>query len=106
MAKGEVVKFEGFLKVYVSAQDEEEQPAESRGMLPPLAIGQILPLDYMQARQRFAKSPARYTEASLVKQLEERGIGRPSTYAPTIATIQKRGYIVKEDLEDLGKWYI
>ena len=97
VAKGEVVKFEGFLKVYVSAQDEDEQPAESRGMLPPLAIGQILPLDYMQARQRFSKPPARYTEASLVKQLEERGIGRPSTYAPTIATIQKRGYIVKED---------
>jgi DNA topoisomerase-1 len=96
VAKGEVIKFEGFLKVYVAAQDEEE-PAESQGMLPPLAIGQMLTLDYMQARERFSKPPARYTEASLVKQLEERGIGRPSTYAPTIATIQKRGYIVKED---------
>jgi DNA topoisomerase I len=62
-----------------------------------LAIGQMLSLDYMKARERFSKPPARYTEASLVKQLEERGIGRPSTYAPTITTIQKRGYIVKED---------
>jgi len=96
VAKGEVIKFEGFLKVYVAAQEEEELP-ESQGMLPPLAIGQVLPLDYMKARERFSKPPARYTEASLVKQLEERGIGRPSTYAPTITTIQKRGYIVKED---------
>jgi DNA topoisomerase I len=96
VAKGEVIKFEGFLKVYVAAQDEEE-PAESEGMLPPLAIGQVLLLDHMKARERFSKPPARYTEASLVKQLEERGIGRPSTYAPTITTIQKRGYIVKED---------
>jgi DNA topoisomerase-1 len=96
VAKGEVIKFEGFLKVYVAAQDEEELP-ESEGMLPPLAIGQVLLLDHMKARERFSKPPARYTEASLVKQLEERGIGRPSTYAPTITTIQKRGYIVKED---------
>jgi DNA topoisomerase-1 len=98
VAKGEVIKFEGFLKVYATAQDEDEvELAERQGKLPPLAIGQMLTLDYMQARERFSKPPARYTEASLVKQLEERGIGRPSTYAPTIATIQKRGYIVKED---------
>lgn len=96
VAKGEVIKFEGFLKVYVAAQDEEELP-DSQSILPPLAIGQVLPLNYMKARERFSKPPSRYTEASLVKQLEERGIGRPSTYAPTIATIQKRGYIVKED---------
>ena len=94
VAKGEVIKFEGFLKVYATAQDEE---ATQRGMLPPLTVGQLLMLDHMQARERFTKPPARYTEASLVKQLEERGIGRPSTYAPTISTIQKRGYIVKED---------
>jgi DNA topoisomerase I len=96
VARGEVIKFEGFLKVYVATQDDEELP-ERQGMLPPLAIGQALSLDYMKARERFSKPPARYTEASLVKQLEERGIGRPSTYAPTIATIQKRGYIIKED---------
>ncbi|MEL6358328.1 MAG: type I DNA topoisomerase, partial [Bacteroidota bacterium] len=94
VAKGEVVKFEGFLKAYTTAQDETEA---QRGMLPPLTVGQALTLDHMQARERFTKPPARYTEASLVKQLEERGIGRPSTYAPTISTIQKRGYIVKED---------
>lgn len=94
VAKGEVVKFEGFLKVYATSQDEA---ATQRGMLPPLTVGQVLLLDHMQARERFTKPPARFTEASLVKQLEERGIGRPSTYAPTISTIQKRGYIVKED---------
>jgi len=97
VAKGEVVKFEGFLKIYTAATEEEESLAGRQGMLPPLSLGQVLSLDYMQARERFSKPPARYTEASLVKQLEERGIGRPSTYAPTIATIQKRGYIVKED---------
>jgi DNA topoisomerase I len=96
VAKGEVIKFEGFLKVYVTTQDEENL-SELQGMLPPLTIGQDLKLDYMKARERFSKPPARYTEASLVKQLEEQGIGRPSTYAPTIATIQKRGYVVKED---------
>ena len=103
-AKGEVVKFEGFLKVYVAGRDEDE-PAESRGMLPPLTVGQVLMLACMKARERFSKPAARYTEASLVKQLEERGIGRPSTYAPTIATIQKRGYIVKEDREGKERCY-
>ncbi|MHA7878082.1 MAG: type I DNA topoisomerase [Bacteroidota bacterium] len=105
IAKGEVITFEGFLKVYVAALEEEE-PTERQGMLPPLSIGQVLPLKHMQARERFSKPPARYTEASLVKQLEERGIGRPSTYAPTIATIQKRGYIVKEDREGKERGYI
>ena len=102
VAKGEVVKFEGFLKVYTPT---EEAAAEHQGMLPPLTIGQVLALDAMQARERFSKPPARYTEAGLVKQLEERGIGRPSTYAPTIATIQKRGYIVKEDREGQARSY-
>ncbi len=106
VAKGEVIKFEGFLKVYAVSPEEEEQLDERQGMLPPLAVGQVLSLDYMQARERFSKPPARYTEASLVKQLEERGIGRPSTYAPTIATIQKRGYIVKEDREGKERNYI
>ena len=96
VAKGEVIKFEGFMKVYAATQDEENL-SESQGMLPPLTIGQGLQLDYMKARERFSKPPARYTEASLVKQLEERGIGRPSTYAPIITTIQKRGYVVKDD---------
>lgn len=96
IAKGEVITFEGFLKVYVAAKDEEDLSDDS-DMLPLLTIGQVLQLDHMKAQERFSKPPARYTEASLVKQLEERGIGRPSTYAPTIATIQKRGYIVKED---------
>ncbi len=96
VARGEVVQFEGFLKVYAAAQDEVADVDQS-GMLPPLTIGQVLALDYMKARERWSKPPARYTEASLVKQLEERGIGRPSTYAPIIATIQKRGYVVKED---------
>ncbi|XWN35331.1 MAG: type I DNA topoisomerase [Roseivirga sp.] len=104
VAKGEVIKFEGFLKVYIASQDEDE-PAESQGMLPPLTIGQLLSLEHMKARERFSKPPARYTEASLVKQLEERGIGRPSTYAPTIATIQKRGYILKEDREGQERAY-
>lgn len=94
IAKGEMIKFDGFLKVYI--QDETETYAH-QGMLPPLSTNQVLHLNYMQARERFSKPPARYTEASLVKQLEERGIGRPSTYAPTIATIQQRGYVVKED---------
>lgn len=104
VARGEVIKFEGFLKVYVAAQDDDETP-ERQGMLPPLAIGQALSLDHMKARERFSKPSARYTEASLVKQLEERGIGRPSTYAPTITTVQKRGYIVKEDREGKERGY-
>ncbi len=104
VARGEVIKFEGFLKVYAAAQEEDEL-AESQGMLPPLTIGQVLMLEHMKARERFSKPPARYTEASLVKQLEEKGIGRPSTYAPIIATIQKRGYVVKEDREGKARSY-
>ncbi|MCF0070081.1 type I DNA topoisomerase [Dyadobacter sp. CY261] len=95
VAQGEVIKFEGFLKVYLESSDEEDE--EQKGMLPPLNIGQILKLADMKATERFTRNPPRYTEASLVKKLEEMGIGRPSTYAPTISTIQKREYIVKED---------
>ena len=96
-ATGEVIKFEGFLKVYIESKDEdEEEEEESKGMLPPLKVGQQLDLKEIIARQTFTRPPARYTEASLVKKLEEMGIGRPSTYAPTISTVQKRNYINKE----------
>jgi DNA topoisomerase I len=96
IATGEVIKFEGFLKVYIESTDEEEDEEKS-GMLPPLNIGQILDLQTMRALERYSRPAARFTEASLVKKLEEMGIGRPSTYAPTISTIQKRGYIIKEN---------
>ncbi|MEP3388639.1 MAG: type I DNA topoisomerase [Reichenbachiella sp.] len=95
-ASGEVVKFEGFLKVYTESTDDENDEEESKGMLPPLEIGQVLDLSIMKAREGFTRHAARYTEASLVKKLEEMGIGRPSTYAPTISTIQRREYVVKE----------
>lgn len=98
IAEGEVLKFDGFLKVYLESSDEEDgEDSEGNGMLPPLSRGQGLTLKVMNATERFSRPPARYTEASLVKKLEELGIGRPSTYAPTISTIQNRGYVVKED---------
>jgi len=98
VAEGEVLKFDGFLKVYLESSDEEEtDDPENNNMLPPLERGQALQLNEMNATERFSRPPARYTEASLVKKLEELGIGRPSTYAPTISTIQNRGYVVKED---------
>ena len=103
-ATGEVIKFDGFLKVYIESSDDEEDE-DRKGMLPPLKEGQELDLDLMQARQTFTRPPARYTEASLVKKLEEMGIGRPSTYAPTIPTIQKRGYVEKEDREGREREY-
>jgi DNA topoisomerase-1 len=96
IAQGEVIKFEGFLKVYLESSDDEGDE-EQKGMLPPLNINQILNLADMKATERFTRNPPRYTEASLVKKLEEMGIGRPSTYAPTISTILRREYIVKED---------
>lgn len=103
-AKGEVIKFDGFLKVYFESTDEESDE-ETADMLPPLTVGQELTLKEMLATQKFTRHPARYTEASLVKKLEELGIGRPSTYAPTISTIQKRGYIVKEDRPGVERNY-
>ncbi|MET3113823.1 DNA topoisomerase-1 [Pedobacter sp. CG_S7] len=100
VAEGEVLKFDGFLKVYLESSDDDElEEAENNNMLPPLANGQSLTLREMNATERFSRPPARYTEASLVKKLEELGIGRPSTYAPTISTIQNRGYVVKEEKE-------
>ncbi|MEQ9404505.1 MAG: type I DNA topoisomerase [Cyclobacteriaceae bacterium] len=98
VAKGEVVKFEGFLKVYIESTDEEADE-ENESILPPLSTGQALDLKDMLAKEGFTRHPARYTEASLVKKLEEMGIGRPSTYAPTISTIQKRNYVEKEARE-------
>ncbi|HEY8784358.1 MAG TPA: type I DNA topoisomerase [Mucilaginibacter sp.] len=101
VANGEVMKFDGFLKVYLESSDEEEDNLKDgeNAMLPPLSKGQRLELQEMSATERFSRPPARYTEASLVKKLEELGIGRPSTYAPTISTIQNRGYVVKEERE-------
>lgn len=95
-AKGEVIKFDGFLKLYLESIDEEEE-IENSGLLPKMVEGEELDLSEMYARETFTKAPARFTEASLVKKLEELGIGRPSTYAPTISTIQDRGYVIKED---------
>ncbi len=103
-AYGEVIKFDGFLSVYLESTDDEDEE-EQKGMLPPLTVGQVLDLKEMKARQGFTRPPARYTEASLVKQLEEMGIGRPSTYAPTISTIQKRNYVVKEFREGKERAY-
>jgi DNA topoisomerase I len=104
LAKGEVIKFDGFLKVYLESTDDDEEE-EMGKMLPPLAIGQVLDLTQMLATERFSRPSARFTEASLVKELEEMGIGRPSTYAPTISTIQERGYVVKEDREGKPRAY-
>ena len=105
-AEGEVIKFDGFLKVYLEDKDEEEGEEEGGNkMLPPLKIGQLLKLNEMKALERFTRPAARYTEASLVKKLEELGIGRPSTYAPTISTIQKRGYVIKENRDGKERKY-
>ncbi|MBD3631099.1 type I DNA topoisomerase [Cyclobacterium sp.] len=105
-ASGEVIKFQGFLKVYLESTDEEEEEeSTAKGLLPPLTVGQELDLIEMKGRQSFTRPPARYTEASLVKKLEEMGIGRPSTYAPTISTIQKRNYVLKESREGTPRKY-
>lgn len=96
-AKGEVVKFDGFLKLYIAHESDEDM--EEEGILPPLTTGQETPLVGMQAVQTYERPKPRYTEASLVKRMEEMGIGRPSTYAPTISTIQDREYVVKGDVE-------
>jgi DNA topoisomerase-1 len=96
VATGEVIKFDGFLKLYMESQDDESEE-ESKDLLPPLNRDDKLDLVKMEASQKFTTHPPRYTEASLVKKLEELGIGRPSTYAPTISTIQNREYVLKED---------
>ena len=105
MAIGEVVTFDGFLRVYKESYDEDvEQEDESR-LLPPLTVGQNLKQTEVLATQRFSTCPLRYTEASLVRKLEELGIGRPSTYAPTISTIQQRGYVEKGNKEGVKREY-
>lgn len=104
-ASGEVVKFEGFLKVYMESKDDEDGEDEGSKVLPPLKVGQKLDLSELNATQTFTRHPARYTEPALVKRLDELGIGRPSTYAPTISTVQKRGYVVKESREGVERSY-
>ncbi len=104
VAKGEVITFEGFLKVYLESTDDENEE-EQEGMLPAMKQGDVLDRQIITSTQRFTKAPARYQEAALVKKLEELGIGRPSTYAPTISTIQKRGYVVKEAREGVERKY-
>jgi DNA topoisomerase-1 len=104
-AAGEVLKFDGFLKVYLEGRDEEDGEEEKEGMLPPLKLQQRVTLNTMKAIERFSRPQPRYTEASLVKKLEELGIGRPSTYAPTISTVLKRGYVEKRDKEGTRRAY-
>lgn len=102
-ANGEMIQFDGFLKVYLEGIDNDEE--EQSGMLPNLKIGETLSYEFITATQRFTSPPYRFTEASLVKQLEELGIGRPSTYAPTISTVQRRGYVEKGETEGVERNY-
>ncbi len=104
-ASGEVIKFDGFLKVYMESTDDDNSEDEDDVLLPPLSVGQQLDLNELSATERFSRPPSRYTEASLVKKLEELGIGRPSTYAPTISTIQKRGYVEKKYTDGIERAY-
>ncbi|GIK59798.1 MAG: type I DNA topoisomerase [Ignavibacteriota bacterium] len=105
VAKGEVIKFDGFLKVYLESIDDENGENGEDGILPDLSEGEKISFTEITATQRFTRPPSRFTEASLVKKLEELGIGRPSTYAPTISTIQKRGYVHKEEREGTERKY-
>ncbi|MBC8766381.1 type I DNA topoisomerase [Arenibacter sp. BSSL-BM3] len=105
-ANGEVIKFDGFLKVYLEGTDEEDISEEQEGMLPAMKEGEKLINNYITATERFSRAPYRFTEASLVKKLEELGIGRPSTYAPTISTIQNRGYVEKGTIEGTERNYV
>ena len=102
-ARGEILTFEGFLKVYLEGVDDDEE--EAQGILPPVNKGDQLNLKSLVSTQRFSRPPYRFTEASLVKKLEELGIGRPSTYAPTISTVQNRGYIAKGTVEGIQRSY-
>ena len=106
VARGEVITFEGFLKLYLEGTDDDDAPDETtKDMLPAMKEGQSMSRDTIVATERFSKHPPRYTEASLVKRLEELGIGRPSTYASTIDVMQKRGYVVKEDRDGTPRNY-
>lgn len=103
-ASGEVIKFDGFLKVYLESTDDDDADDDNNeSRLPNLTVGQVLEFEQMTATEKFTKHAARYTEASLVKKLEELGIGRPSTYAPTISTIIKRNYVEKKDKEGVKR---
>src|SRR6056297_1471847 len=104
IATGEILKFDGFLKVYMESSDEEKE-TEKKGLLPALSVNQKLNYKTIKATEKFSLHPPRYTEASLVKKLEELGIGRPSTYAPTISTIQHRGYVEKGTVEGSERKY-
>ncbi|WP_299549123.1 type I DNA topoisomerase [Seonamhaeicola sp.] len=103
IANGEVITFDGFLKVYLEGTDEED--VEQEGMLPAMKTGEGLLNNYITATERYTRPPSRFTEASLVKKLEELGIGRPSTYAPTISTIQNRNYVEKGSVEGVERKY-
>ena len=105
-AFGEVLLFDGFLKVYIESHDDETDDKEAANLLPPLKEKQVLTYKEIIAVERFTQHPARYTEASLVKKMEELGIGRPSTYAPTISTIMNRGYVTKEDRQGVIREYL
>ena len=105
VATGEVITFDGFLRVYKESYDDENEQEDEGRLLPPLAIGQVLEKAEVSATQRFSLCPPRYTEASLVRKMEELGIGRPSTYAPTISTIQQRGYVEKGSKEGVKRSY-
>jgi DNA topoisomerase-1 len=103
-ARGEVIRFDGFLKVYMeSTMDDEDDDQNTEGILPAVLVGELVERNEISATERFSRPPARYMEASLVKKLEELGIGRPSTYAPTISTIQKRGYVEKLEREGVER---
>ena len=106
-AKGEVIIFDGFLKVYLATNldDDAEENAETEGLLPRVQVNEKLTLQNALATERFSRAPSRYVEATLVKKLEELGIGRPSTYAPTISTIQKRNYVEKKEREGAIRKY-
>jgi DNA topoisomerase-1 len=105
IATGEVILFDGFLKLYIESKDDDDSDEEDLTILPPLTIGQPLGMKEITATQRYSRPLPRYTEAALVKKLEELGIGRPSTYAPIISTVQDRGYVVKEEREGKSRDY-
>ncbi|MDF9831296.1 type I DNA topoisomerase [Parabacteroides sp. PF5-6] len=105
VATGEIITFDGFLQVYLESNDDENEKEQENGLLPPVKLNETLSLKEITATERFTQRPPRYTEASLVRRMEELGIGRPSTYAPTIHTIQNREYVIKGDKEGTERSY-